>query len=219
MAVEDLLAPEVASRLASARAGSDEARRLHVSDLHPGDAGVLTVSVVHVEAPRTFNRRGGGSGTLCRVRLADHTGEVDLVLWGDEVAKVRDGTFAPGAALLLRGAAVKDGWKGGVELGLGSAVIEQVVGETPAGGIEGVVVRLSPTSIVGEPPAERFNADLHLDTPDGPATVVLWDGLVARANQLAPGGRVRVEGVAPHPVLEGWWIAEDGASLSAESNL
>ncbi len=217
MSLEDLLEPEVAARLANATAGCDEARHLSIDQLRPGVAGVLVVSVVHVEAPREFKRRSGGTGTLSRVRLADSTGEVDLVLWGDECEKVRDGTLAPGAAIVLRGAEVKEGWRGGLELGLGSAILEPL-SPVPAGTVlEGVVVNIGATNIVGDGPAERFNADLHLDTPDGPVVVVLWDGLVPRARQLAPGTGVRLEGVARHPALDGWWVA-DGAALKATSD-
>lgn len=213
--MDGLLEPEVAARLANARAGGIEARDLRVADLRPGDCGVLHVTVVHVEAPRTFHRRGGGSGTLCRVALADASGEVDLVLWGEEVAKVRDGTLCPGAAVVLRGAAVKDGWKGGVELGLGSAVLEPgLVGQPDGSLVQGLVVSVGRTNIVGEPPAERFNADLHLETGAGPATVVVWDALVPQAKQLQPGDHVAVAGVSAHPALDGWWVADGGASLT-----
>ncbi len=118
----DLLEPATAARLARALAGEPSERHLTIRELQPGDAGVLEVEVVRWGPTRSYNRKRGGSGQLARLMLADATGEVEMVLWDDEVARLRE--WPPRTWLRLRGAPVKAGWKGGVELGLGSARVE-----------------------------------------------------------------------------------------------
>jgi ssDNA-binding replication factor A large subunit len=117
-----MIDPATADRLRRALAGEEVERRLQVRDLAPGDAGVLDVEVVRWGPTRSYSRKRGGTGQLARLSLADATGEVEMVLWDDEVPRLRD--WPPGTRLRLRGAPVKSGWKGGVELGLGSARVE-----------------------------------------------------------------------------------------------
>lgn len=127
--MEDLLEAATAARLARAAAGESVERRLQVIALRPGDAGVLDVEVVRWGPTRSYNRKRGGTGQMARITFADGTGEVDMVLWDDEVARLR--AWPPGTKLRLRGAPVKAGWKSGVELGLGSARVE-ILADEPA---------------------------------------------------------------------------------------
>src|SRR5688572_18471856 len=148
---DDLFEPATAERLARAGAGEDVARHLQVAGLEPGDVGVLDVQVRGVSPARTYDRKRGGQGLLQRVTLADATGEVDLVLWDDETRQAKDGPFQAGAFLRLRGAAVKAGHRGGVELGLGSALVETAP-ERPVGRpIEGTLASLGEVRPVGAP--------------------------------------------------------------------
>jgi hypothetical protein len=112
------LSPAVAERLDRARSGHDESRHLTVAGLAPGMFGVLNVTIVQVHPIQTYRRKQGGDGLLGRLRVADATGEVELVLWDDETNHIRDGTFGAGVQLRLAGATVKQGFRGGVELGL-----------------------------------------------------------------------------------------------------
>src|SRR5687768_11761202 len=84
----DLLEPATAARLARARGGAEVANRLQVATLEPGRVGVLDAQVRAIAPSRTYDRKRGGQGLLQRVTLADATGEVDLVLWDDELRHV-----------------------------------------------------------------------------------------------------------------------------------
>jgi hypothetical protein len=218
---DDLLEPATAARLARARAGEDVSRRLQVATLEPGQAGVLEVQVRALAPSRTYSRKRGGEGLLQRVTLADATGEVDLVLWDEELRQAgASGPFQPGAFLRLRGATVKAGHRGGVELGLGSALVEALA--SPAAAeltvLVGVVRAFGEVRPVGAPPAMRFTMDATLETLDGEVQVAAWDEAVKGLRKAGIGVRVRLEGCARNPLLAGWWTCSGPvASLAAAS--
>lgn len=205
---DDLLEAATAARLARARAGDDVARRLQVSSLEPGQVGILEVQIRAVSPSRTYARKRGGEGVLQRVTLADATGEVDLVLWDEELRHTGPtGALQPGAYLRLRGAAVKAGHRGGVELGLGSAVVESL-GASASGlpeTLEGVLRALSEVRPVGSPPAMRFSMELTLETPQGTVQVVAWDAAVKQVRAAGIGARVHLAGCTLNPLLDHWW--------------
>jgi hypothetical protein len=199
--MEGLVDGATLERLRRARAGTDLPNRLALARLAPGDVGMVEATVAQVHPARGYGRKGGGQGELCRVTLRDGSGEADLVLWDDEVRHVRGGLLVPGARIRLRGAAVKAGYRGGVELGLGSAVLERV--EAPAAAtLAGTLAALGPTRVLDGPPV-RFQADAVVRTEAGERSVVLEGDLLLKA-RAAPGARL--EGLAPHPALDGWLL-------------
>lgn len=205
----DLLDDGVAARLARARAGEDVTRRLELGALEPGQVGVLEVQVRGVAPSRTYDRKRGGQGLLQRVTLADATGEADLVLWDDELRHAGPtGPLQHGAFLRLRGAAVKAGHRGGVELGLGSAIVEPLADPRASSGpveLVGVLRAFGEVRPVGAPPALRFSMDATLETLDGTVQVVAWDQAVKQMRAVGLGTRARLAGCTPNPLLPGWW--------------
>jgi hypothetical protein len=199
--VEGLVDEGAWRRIQRARAGSDLPNLLRLGHLAPGDVGVVEATVAQVHPARTYDRKRGGRGELCRVTLADATGEADLVLWDEELRNARDGALTPGARVRLRGPAVKAGYRGGVELGLGSAVLERI--ELPAATLSATLVSVGETRILDGPPV-RFQADAVVRTPSGERTVVLEGDLLLKARS-APGATL--DGLAAHPALEGWLLA------------
>jgi hypothetical protein len=220
---DDLLEPATAARLARARAGEDVARRLHVATLEPGQAGVLDVQVRALAPSRAYSRKRGGEGLLQRVTLADASGEVDLVLWDDELRQAGpSGPFQPGAFLRLRGAAVKAGHRGGVELGLGSALVEALAAPGPSSAepvaLVGVLRGMGEVRPVGAPPAMRFTMDATLETLDGEVRVAAWDEAVKGLRKAGLGVRVRLEGCRRNPLLAGWWTCPGPVSSLAAAS-
>jgi hypothetical protein len=201
---DDDLLPATQARLARAQEGQEVVRRLTVAALEPGQNGVLEVEVRAIAPARTFSRTRGGDGLLQRVTLADDSGEVDLVLWDDETRQTRDGVFRPGALLRLRGASVKSGHKSGVELGLGSAVVEVL--PAPSGTtLVGTLLGVGEVRPVGTGAQLRFNAEVRLETPGGPVDATCWDGALKAVRGLPPGTPLRIEGAHPNPLLPGRW--------------
>ncbi len=194
-------APTLA-RLDAALAGRDEAKRLDVAALEVDAWGVLDVSVDQVHPARPFARKRGGEGLVGRVALRDTTGVIDMVLWDDENRLTVDGPLAPGTRLLVRGATVKAGWKGGLELGLGSAVLEPH--PTPGATIiKGTLLERSTAQVVGDPP--RTKLEVQVEVGGDRVTVVCWDDAI-RDVQVEIGQTVRIQAV-PHPALDGYYIA------------
>ncbi|HEX2066669.1 MAG TPA: hypothetical protein VHI93_07645 [Candidatus Thermoplasmatota archaeon] len=213
--LEALVNPDAWRRLQRARAGAEPPNLLRVGSLAPGDVGVVEATVAQVHPARPFARMRGGRGELCRVTLADASGEADLVLWDDELRHVRDGTLASGARVRLRGAAVKPGYRGGVELGLGSAVLERI--DVPAPKLAATLVSLGPTRVLDGPPP-RFQADgvVRL-VDDGRERHMVLEGETLRQVRAADG-TVRLEGLLPHPALDGWLLCTAATRVAQPSD-
>lgn len=191
-------------------------RRLRVADLEPGQVGVLEAVVQGVAPVRPYPRKRGGEGLVGRVTLSDGSGEVELVLWDDETRLLRGETWKVGAALRLRGATVRVGYRGGIELGLGAAVVEPIAGtQSPEDDppLEGRLVMLGPTRVIDDQVPVRFQADIVLATATGEARFVAWDDLVRELQGLELGAAVAIEGVRPHPLIPGHFVATSESRL------
>ncbi len=210
---DGFLEPATAERLRLAQTGADVARRLRAGELVPGDVGILEVEVRGVSPVRPYRRKRGGEGLLCRVSLADASGEVELVLWDAETRLAQDGPFRTGSRLRIAGAAVRAGYRGGIELGLGSAVVESVGRGSGVSTLAGVVVDLGETRPVADGGRMRFNADVVLDGPAGVVRVVAWDEALRALRQAGRGAAVALENVSPHPALEGWFVTTPQTTL------
>lgn len=224
-----LVAPRTAARLEAAATGHDQTRYLRVADLRPGAVGVLEVAVLDRDATRTFQRKNGTQGRLQRVRLADASGEIHLVLWDADI-DAHAAVLQPGQGVRLRGPLVKAGYQGGLELSLAGTAVEPIPnqGSQPAEALEGTLAHLGATTVIEGLPETRFSAEATIVKRDGSeARLVLWNDAVKAARQAldehasnagddsAQGPWVQVSPVAQHPVLDGWWLAPD-ASISVD---
>ncbi len=198
----DLIDSDTQRRLDAAGEGVDASRHLDVAVLEVGDWGILDVTVDQVHPARPFQRKRGGEGTVGRVTLRDASGAIDLVLWDDENRLTIDGPLCHATRLIIRGATVKAGWKGGLELGLGSAVLEP---QAPPGTmrLEGTLLERGDAQVVGDPPRTKVEILVRLET--GPVTVICWDDAI-QAIQRPLGTAVTIEARA-HPALDGYFIA------------
>jgi replication factor A1 len=62
-----------------------------ISDLRPDRVATIEATVVKLEPVREFEQRSGGNKKVRNGTLKDGTGEIQLVLWGDEVDAVAEG--------------------------------------------------------------------------------------------------------------------------------
>ena len=62
-----------------------------ISDLRPGRVATVEATVVKLEPVREVEQRQGGLKKVRNGTLKDGTGEISLVLWGDEVELVAEG--------------------------------------------------------------------------------------------------------------------------------
>lgn len=195
-----------AKRLAAQRTGQPQELRLHIAALEPGAVGVLEAEVRSIGAPRPYARKRGGDGLLQRVTLADATGEVDVVLWDDELGLARDGPLQPGNHVRLHGPLVKAGYRGGVELGLQGAHVVAAP-QSAVRELTGQLLAVGDTKPLGDPPALRFTCELEVATVAGTIRVAAWDDAVKAALAAGVGSRIRLWG-RPNPFLEGWWTTD-----------
>ncbi len=206
--VDDLL-PETADRLERARTGEEVARRLRIAALDVGASGVLRALVTRAGEVRTFRRKRGGEGLIGRVTLDDGTGEVDLVLWDDETRLVRDGTFQPGCRVEIQGPTVRAGYRGGIELALGSATIVPLEADDTSLEVAGRVLEIEDTRIIDE----RFQAQVRVATDDGERILIVWDDDVRQVRSAGLGARLQATGHA-HPLLEDHILCDEGKLLA-----
>lgn len=62
-----------------------------ISDLRPSRVATIEATVLQLDAIREVPTRTGGTTKVRNGRLKDHTGEIALVLWGEEVSLVESG--------------------------------------------------------------------------------------------------------------------------------
>lgn len=62
-----------------------------ISDLRPSRVATIEATVLELESARDVPTRTGGTTKVRNGRLKDHTGEIALVLWGQEVDLVEKG--------------------------------------------------------------------------------------------------------------------------------
>jgi ssDNA-binding replication factor A large subunit len=62
-----------------------------ISDLRPGRLATIEATATKLEAVREIEQRMGGKKKVRDGVLKDGTGEIALVLWGDEVGLVAEG--------------------------------------------------------------------------------------------------------------------------------
>jgi len=96
---------------------------MFISDLRPDRVATLEATVAKLEPVREFEQRSGGNKKVRNGTLKDGTGEIALVLWGDEVDAVAEGD----KVRIVEGW-VKD-YKGRPQISLGKVgKIEKVAG-------------------------------------------------------------------------------------------
>jgi replication factor A1 len=100
--------------------------KTYISDLRPGRIATIEATVVRLEPIREVDQRTGGKKKVRDGTLKDGTGEISLVLWGDEVELVAEGDKVR----------VVDGWvkdyKGRAQISLGrSGKLEKLTKALP----------------------------------------------------------------------------------------
>jgi|SRR5580658_1821504 ssDNA-binding replication factor A large subunit len=65
--------------------------KMFISDLRPERVATIEATVSKLEPIRDFEPKSGGSKKVRNGTLKDGTGEIALVLWGDEVDRVSEG--------------------------------------------------------------------------------------------------------------------------------
>jgi replication factor A1 len=108
-----------------------------VADVEEGGSYSLTGTVVRVQPPHSFVTRSGRQSSVRNIVIADPTGEVPVVIWGEKA----DEHLVPGDRIEVYNAAARRGRYGDLEVHLswGSALVV-LTGEEKEVEVEGTVV-------------------------------------------------------------------------------
>ena len=86
---------------------------MNISELGPGTGNVnIEAEVVSVDEPREINKYGRKL-SVCNAKIKDESGEITLVLWNDQIEKVK-----AGAKIKIENGYVNE-WQGTPQLTLG----------------------------------------------------------------------------------------------------
>ncbi|KXB03881.1 hypothetical protein AKJ45_00030 [candidate division MSBL1 archaeon SCGC-AAA261F19] len=97
-----------------------EVRKLRIGDLSAGMSGIEIVGrVALIYSIRDFERKDGSPGKVVNLLLQDKTEKIRVVLWDEKAVLVEEGEIEKGTPVRLKGAYVKRGFRGELELNLG----------------------------------------------------------------------------------------------------
>lgn len=165
---------------------------------------------------KRFERTEGKEGTMASLVIADRTGEVRLVLWGDNSRLVEKGLLHKGDIVRVVKGYVRRGIFGDIELHVGKLgrivvnppdvnvedfpeVVEEAIPLSrlepgmPDVTVEGEVIEVGPATVFERPDGSKgkMMAAMIADE-ERSVRVVFWDEQTIKAAQLRVGDRIRV---------------------------
>jgi len=199
-----------------------------IGDLVTGLSDVtITGRIMRIWGVKVFRRRDGSTGKMASLRLADGTGSVRVVLWGDKAELVRDGTLEVGQVVRIAHARTREGLRGVVEVHVGPrstievepagvdesafpspfpepVEISSIGPSTPIASVEGFVTAMRGPTVFRRPDGSQGKV-LRLRVRDGTGsiTVVLWDRAADACDGLELGTKIRVLGAKVKETLTG----------------
>ena len=100
-----------------------------ISEVEPGNQGFSVVArVMAISNPKIFTTRKGDAGKLCNMQIADHTGEVRLVLWTENIKHLKH--ITEGDIVEISDIDCKEGFRGGKEFSLRPRSLLRPIDET-----------------------------------------------------------------------------------------
>ena len=94
---------------------------IHVEDLSQGINDVsISGRILLIESTRSFTRKDGSEGKVTKLLLGDSTGVIDVTVWDDKIATVREEEINPNDVVRISHAYVREGLNGQVELNIGN---------------------------------------------------------------------------------------------------
>lgn len=177
---------------------------------------VLEGRVKSILRVKRFERAGGGVGTMASLVIADRTGEIRLVLWGEHSKTVEKGQLRKGDIVRVIKGYVKRGLFGDLELHvgrLGRVVVNpsdinpqefpEIVDEPvplselepgmPDVTVEGEVIEVSPVTLFDRSDGSKGRmSTARIADDEVSVRVVFWDEQAVKGAQLRVGDRVRL---------------------------
>lgn len=176
----------------------------------------ITGRVITVHPIQTFSRPDFTEGKVARLRIADKTGTLKVVLWDDKVSLIENEKIAAGKIIRVLHGYVREGLDGRLELHVGNRgeiqvspqelaeseypritsfieKISSITGKRRKASISGAVKRVYPASefkrVDGTPGKVRR---LRLQDETGQTTVVFWNQKVDELGDVHLGDYLRI---------------------------
>lgn len=122
---EELFTDETAARIVASELGLEIDQKplrleILIKDLVSGLNDVtVTGRVISFQSPRTYIRKDLTQGVFTRLSLADRSGRLNVILWGEKADLVEKGKFKPGQIIKISHGYVRIGLDGRLELHVG----------------------------------------------------------------------------------------------------
>ncbi|MBI4360158.1 hypothetical protein HY572_00095 [Candidatus Micrarchaeota archaeon] len=174
-----------------------------------GENASVRVRVLQVFAPKAF-QTSERSGTLCKARVADASGQGELVLWNQDasffnhvsrhaVLCVKDAFVKGQDPLELHARLSTEMWVDEDGTGLPQAVTSQACVRDATGSEQDVVARVAevlPLKEFDRNGKKGFLTKMRVADDSGSAWVACWDGNAHAAQNLSVGDAVMLEGAS-----------------------
>ncbi|WXG41173.1 MAG: DUF2240 family protein [Candidatus Freyarchaeum deiterrae] len=178
----------------------------------------ITGRVARMFPPREFTSKDGRKGKMASIVLADKSGEIRVILWGDHVQNIEKDKLKDGQIIRIFYGYIKEGLKGEPELHVGyRGRIEVGPKDVKAGDYPkiktglikineikpnmmsvdtvGAIQRLSPTSEFKRQDGSQGKVcNITLVDETGGIRTVFWDDRVEIAEKLSEGDTIKIEG-------------------------
>ena len=187
----------------------------------------ITGRVISVSPIRHFTRRDGREGSLRRLRVADRSGEINVILWDDKAENPEVNEDLVGRIVRFSHGYVRERMGGELELNIGSRGsieisppdvreedyprlnsflkgIGEISREDYRVNTAGTVLAIHPiTTFKRQDGTEGKNCRLELGDETGMVTVVFWDEKAEAIRDVKPGTRLRVMGARVRERVDG----------------
>ncbi|MFB0561582.1 MAG: DUF2240 family protein [Candidatus Lokiarchaeia archaeon] len=173
--------------------------------------------IIRIFPPREFTSKDGRKGKMASIILADNSGEIRVVLWGEHVENINRGKMKEGQIIRIFYGYIKEGLRGDPELHIGYRgrielepkdvkardypkpktrlmKINEIEPNMMSVDTAGVVQRLSPTSeFTRQDGSQGRVCNITLLDETGGIRTVFWDDQVELAERLSEGDTIKIE--------------------------
>ena len=217
----------VAAELGLEITGVSLTKGVSISNLVSGLGDVTIVGrLLHVNSPRTFTRSDGEEGKMRSLYIADKTGVLRVVLWGEKADLIGSSEMI-GKIIRFSHGYVRRGYDGRLELNIGSRgnieiepsniseeefppinsffkKINQITKSEARVNTLGLIVDVSPvTTFTRENDGSGKVRRLEMRDQSGRITVVLWNNKVDELNDVESGKYLELFGAKVREALNG----------------
>ncbi len=221
---EDVLALYVADKKGGNLQGIHK-----IGDITDGSSITVLGKITNIGSSRQFNRKNGSAGRVINLEICDESGCCPLVLWGNDVNLVENGTIKKDSVVKIINGYVKHGFNG-LEVNLGrwgmievdpeevSVDTKKMTDNKPVASavneFTGVITGVDPTRSFFKDTGEfGFVTRVHVKDDKKTQTFVVWDEQVKTIQRFKVGDQVMIRNFSSRAVNGETELHINGASI------